>query len=598
MVFTLKYLSVIIISLFLHVELLIGRTVIYVRSQEECVDLSDKLLEKIKEGNNNIDVKFGHGIFRIKEKQLNLEGINAPNVNIRIIGRKTILIPSGREYYDGDKYEGNFSPHHSWMFGEKDIDIWSHMRYAVGRVEVLDENEKICRIKINENIPANSDCSKAYILIPHWFRSSIANIVKIESGYIYFKASDLARSSQSLGRDYNLNDDYYFGGSKNIRYKLCNVEIEDDCLKIIKDRVCLPKKVSKLREGRISNIISFKNSRFASITIKGINLYGCSGQIYGAALSLSNVECSFIQIDKCEFRGIRNQVVSIENTNNVIIQNSLFSDIYSSCIRTDNACKNTIIKNNSFYLIGKRLNQSFAMILNGENYYAYGNKIVDFGYGGIGVGVWYKSQKTSPCNGVIENNTLLYSDIYQTDISNFGLMDGGAIYVWTKNDGLVIRNNRINGYKGLSMNRGIFCDDGAYNVEITGNIITGIAKSYCIESYRKTSVEDKNTPGTGIERSNINVYIHDNIIDGYIRFEGNPDGDNGCILSNNYQITGCNSSMQSDDISNVEIKGETVRLEYTGKKNGKIGLSTSSYNTLRKSVIWNYARKYFIRKRK
>ena len=77
-------------------------------------------------------------------------------------------------------------------------------------MEITDFENKQCRLKCKESHFLNGDCNRAYILIPHWFKSSIYKIKKIEKGYIYFTAPDLAIS---YNKGYNVNDDYNYGKS-------------------------------------------------------------------------------------------------------------------------------------------------------------------------------------------------------------------------------------------------------------------------------------------------------------------------------------------------------------------------------------------------
>jgi len=177
-------------------------------------------------------------------------------------------------------------------------------------------------------------------------------------------------------------------------------------------------------------------------------------------------------------------------------------------------------------------------------------------------------------------------------------MDGGAIYVWTKNDGTIIRTNYIHGFSGIGGNRGIFCDDGAYNVQIYGNVITGIANSYCIESRRVASVEDVQTKGTGIDKSNVNVQIRDNIIDGSILFIGNEGLNNGCELGINYVLLKEHESLPPNTVRNIDDPQGIVVLTHTGEKRGRVGISRQSLRILKKADVWHSVRDYMIRKNK
>jgi len=248
--------------------------------------------------------------------------------------------------------------------------------------------------------------------------------------------------------------------------------------------------------------------------------------------------------------------------------------------------------------MGKRVLNSFCISCHGNDFLISGNSFEDFGYGGIACGVGYKSKKTELCMGIVEDNTLSYSQEYLDNLKDHSLMDSGAIYLSTKSDGIIIRNNRVKNYSGSYYNRGIFCDDGAYNFELYGNVITGITNGYCIDSWRNAGVEEAKTPGTGIQRSNVNISIHDNIIDGNIRFNGNESTDNGCRFGGNYILLADGEDFPKNDIKNVEVTREDVKLDYTGEKRSKVGLSRSSYKQVKKNKSLSGAKKFVARKRK
>ena len=96
-------------------------------------------------------------------------------------------------------------------------------------------------------------------------------------------------------------------------------------------------------------------------------------------------------------------------------------------------------------------------------------------------------------------------------------MDTGAIYVYTQNTSLEIRNNFIHDISGPYGNRGIFCDDGTVNTYIHDNRVERISNSYCIDLRRVQSVETR--PDSKIRRVNVGNRIEKNQVDGRIRFE-------------------------------------------------------------------------------
>lgn len=568
-----------------------ARTTFRIRNQEDFDSLQELLLQSINSGEKVINVIFLAGSYVAKEKHIALVGIEAVNTKIRFKGNGATIVPQGNDYKSGDIYVGRFSPYNSWMSGSTDIDVWSNVRYVSGQVNILDLSKKSCCLKSREPISGRLDPSGAFILIPHGYQSSVYKIDKFEDGFIYFTASDLAKSAKS---GYNINDDFNYHG-REIRYKLSNVL--DDNLRVKDGQIYLPTGIQSVREGVSQHVLYIEDCTFHSITIEGLQILGNQSNTFvssRAAFYLKNVQSKVVLIQDCAFCGLKINAISVLSTPNVRIERNSFTDCYYNVIESDNGSSNTIVRKNSFENMGKRMQNSFCVICRGTDYSIKGNTFVNYGYSAIGVGVWYKDVKDYPSNGVIESNELKYTDDYVTSIDDYGIMDGGAIYLWTKNDGAIIRNNYINNYTGAGDNRGVFCDDGAYNFQVYGNFITGIDNSFCIDSRRVSSVEATKSPQSGIDRSNVNIVIRDNYIDGAIQFVGNEVDDNGCVKGRNY-IFSVSRQIIPDKLHNV-TEDEDVRIESAVINNGNLFLNSSEYRVLRRSSGWMQLKKYVRKK--
>ena len=553
---------ILICCFFVATSTSVARTTIVVSSQTEFDGLQEQLINTIKSGEKVIYVKLLPGTYIAKEKHITLKDIDAADTKIRFVGHGATLIPEGREYHDGDNYQGTFSVGNSWMSGNKDVETWSYVKYADSLIEVLDAEEKHCRLKCNNAFPSDIDFNNAYILITHWYQSSTYKIEKIEGQYIYFTANDLKESSYG---GFNVNDDYNYG-NKIIRYKLCNIETGEDYFRITDGKVHLPNGVTSVWEGKTYNYLTFQNCKFAIVEVNGIQFHGNAFAESHPAISIRNTACKKIRIHKCGFYGMRGSIITVSASPNVKIDNNQFADSYYYGIWSNNGSANTVVEKNSFKSMGKRMHNTKCVGCLGTNYRVSDNVFLDFGYCGIRTGVWYKSDMKQPCTGVIENNDLSYSQDYLDHIENYGIMDGGAIYLATKNAGSIVRNNYIHGFSGIKHNRGVFCDDGASNIEIYGNVITDIANSMCIDSRRVTFVERSNTPESGIDRANINIVIRDNTVDGSIRFEAHEDSDNGCVKGANYILPAKDGKMPKMVISNVANPEEDIVLKSSETK--------------------------------
>ena len=97
------------------------------------------------------------------------------------------------------------------------------------------------------------------------------------------------------------------------------------------------------------------------------------------------------------------------------------------------------------------------------------------------------------------------------------LMDSGAIYTWTINRKVLIRENYIHDIGGYKDNRGIFCDDGTVNVSIVGNRVLRIRNSWCTDLRRVPRVGKD--PQSYIRTVNTGNRLENNTVDGKVRFE-------------------------------------------------------------------------------
>lgn len=570
-----------------------ARTVLEINDQSSFDVLQKSLTSLIKKGEKDIYVSFAPGTYIAKEKHLTLKDIKAADMRIRIVGNGAVIVPEGKVYGNGDQYQGDFSTDYSWMCGENDVENWSKVRYADGLIEILDAKEKHCRLKSKSVFPANTDVSNGFILIPHWYQSSVYKINKIDRQYIYFTADDLKESRYG---GYNVNDDYGYG-QKGIRYKLCNVETGDDCLRIINGKIHLPNGINSVREGTAHNYIGIRNCKLSSVEISGFSFWGNAFAESYSAIQINNSECKEIKVQKCNFYGMRGNVIAISSSPNVSVAFCRFMDCYCNGVKSNNESAGTVVNNNLFNSMGKRMNNTLCVECRGMDYHVFDNVFYNFGYGGVAAGFWFKAKMKSPSSGIIENNEMSCDQNYLNNIDNYGIMDGGAIYLATKNSNSIVRYNYIHGFSGMKSNRGIFCDDGAYNFEIYGNVITGIANSRCIDSRRVTSVEKTNTPESGIDKANVNIVIRDNIVDGSIRFEAHEEAGNGCVKGANYVLIDKDSKIPNNVISNITDNEDDILLEYSGMKKGRIGLSPSSYHQLKRTEVWRSVRQRVINNR-
>jgi hypothetical protein len=218
-----------------------------------------------------------------------------------------------------------------------------------------------------------------------------------------------------------------------------------------------------------------------------------------------------------------------------------------------------------------------ACICTRGNAYIANNKFIDFNYSAIRGGHRAKNQEDYP-KIMVENNIFLWTPEWEQKMKIYGLTDGGAIYISTCNKRAIVRHNTILNFGGHGHNRAVYCDDGAFNVSVYGNVIKGTRNSYDIDS-RDCSKKWKRDGCIGV-CPNTGNYIAYNICDGKLKLEGaSAIRDNGCVFENNVivgrrnegqdiisNIRHTDSAIEYDLLGSIDIKGK-VRLKKARKKN-------------------------------
>jgi len=539
-----------------------GKTRITINTQEDFDRMTASIEKALEEGARQIEVVIGTGTFYFRNNQLRLEGKKYKNVKLRVLGKGTVIMSKGADYFDGSAYTGQFRVDNAVVAGGRLVPVWSDVMEAEGAVEVVDEEAHLCRVKCKGLANMTEELLKnAYIRIPQWFLMNSYKISKIKGGYAYFTYRGLQKIP---GVGWNVNDDCHYGGVKNVRYFLCNVGDDDKSFRIVDGKVRLPKGVKKIHECTAYQFCTLKDCEFKSIRISGLTIVG-NAWYMSYLMSLENVATDAIKINDCSFECLESNVISIKKTPHVTIANCTFKNCYRGCVYSDIDSQNTTVTKCRFERVGLDFENTSAVRCQGSNYLIADNAFLDYGYCAVALGYGKTRRADQIISGVTERNTISFSPDYVKQYKGSMLMDGGAIYVMTQNDQCVIRYNNITGHTGMKDNRGIFCDDGAYNVEIYGNVVTRIENSYCIDSRRVAGVEKNGSRGANVTKTNVNNKVYENIVDGTIRFEPREGDDNGCMLGENYVV-----------------KAKTA--------NNKVTVSKSDYKRIKNSQSWKYVR--------
>ena len=494
----------------------------------------------------NINVVFSQGIYSFHENHISLKDIDAPLSSLNFEGNGSVIMSEGGDYKNGDIFTDDVSPTESFVTVKgQDLNTWSKiLRTNNCLIEEVDKENNLCRLNVSDlgclKDKNESECRWMYVWIPQWYVSSAYKVIKIESGYIYFKTSSEL-----------INADYSYGNISQLRFRLSNNPDERGDILITKGHIYLPKGVDNVRHAKSSRLINSFNNKLKSITISGLKFFGNgkkdndieSPNINNQLLDFRYTKCDKICIDNCDFKSLQVAAINAASTNNILIEDCRFEDCYSYCIYQDRSSRVINIHDCTFHNVNKRITFSKAILCSGGDFHIYDNIISDFGYCAIAAGIWIGNPDISlNCNGVIERNEIFYTQNYFENADEHNIMDSGAIYLYTVTNSTIVRYNNIHHFGGAKDNRGIFCDDGAKNFQIYGNTITNVANSYSIDSRRVSRDESK------VGGNNINNVIRDNIVDSPIRFQGNEMKNNGCVFEGNIHLDG---NYSSDIISNV-----------------------------------------------
>lgn len=461
-----------------------------ISNQEQFESLNTNLRRALRQGAKELTVNIQPGIYYYNEKHLSFSSQNYPDASVTIIGDNAILVAKdlGQE---ASWQDGLFDEHN-----RQNADGWTPLTQSTSDVDVVDVETKLCRIRTPKRQSAQNEaqCAGQFLQLTQWYKSQVYPIVRRTSHYIYFTATDL-EYSQTYGH-WNVNYDMYYG-HVNPRYRTISTSANQ--------------KTGRTR-CQASTFLNLWHSQLGTFTLKGIEFGPNNGK--SPLIDTDMFSSNQLRIEDCKFCGIRGLVVKVWYTNNVLICNNTFDECYDNGIESFNASRNTQIINNVFRNHGLGMRNTFCVICRGEDFLVQGNTFRNFNYAAIGAGLWYGNKQNGAITGKILENDIAYEPAYYDDYARHTLMDGGAIYTWTICDDVVIKGNRIDNFRGMHHYRGIFCDDGAKNLTVTGNTITNIGEDcWCIDLRWVENVSEK------VPDHNTGNVVSGNQVDGRIRFE-------------------------------------------------------------------------------
>ena len=372
-----------------------------------------------------------------------------------------------------------------------------------------DSITNICRIELPNEIRELSipEDNQTYISYEAWFVRQRDKVLYAKDGYIYFTCNCSYKPYHRFRRF-----------TPRPHFTIINGDKTNNGVVIRNHEIVLPKTKKKMSLSSLPALIKVQKN--CTLSLKNVQLFGtntCMLENEGICIL---EECSLTL-------GTGN---AINSKGQLYVKDCQFSKISQFAINSISPRSYTDVSFCKFIRIGKDGSNCAGIRSLGDTYIGECT-FLDANYCAIWVGQVNATQDSLLPSALIENNTIRSSDKWIEE-QKWGLTDGGAIYVAPNNKRTIIQNNYISNFSGHNQNRGIFCDDGTYNVTIYNNTICGIKNSYDID-LRDCSTKNTREIPKG-KRFNTNNYVGYNSCDGYIRCEGPLAFENhNCLFENN-----------------------------------------------------------------
>lgn len=441
-----------------------------VDSQQDFDLLSENIVKLITKGEKDIIVNINAKELTFADNQISLRSVKRPELSIAIHGNgvrirsvghltKELRDPSLMYLKDGNYYNP-----------------WTAYQQLKDTIALAGRGSHICRISTPTKNKKDLHPKDKYISYTCWYTSRVSPITRIGRNWVEFGGGDWAVPQQ--GNFFNVNMEYSYA-KKYPRYRLFGTE--------------------EVREEvyacTASTLLSLAYCDLRSFCIDGINVTGSSAASPLLLVDLCNTGATVIS--NSTFRCIGGSVLIDRKSSNVSFNGNIVDTFIGYGIQSEVGSTGTKVTNNTFCNCSLGMHMAFAIQMRSDNFTVSGNTIYDFCFGGIGVGIWANTPTDCKCRGIVTENELFLTESFLSDITQHSLMDTGAIYTWTRCDGVTFSRNYIHDIDGVRDNRGIFCDDGTRNVTLTDNRIERIRNSLDIdlrwcETYKEI-VPDHNT---------------------------------------------------------------------------------------------------------
>ena len=471
--------------------------VLPVTGQRDFDRLGERIDSVLATGERNVEVCFEPGTFFFGEEHLKFSEMEAEDVNLRLTGNGAVLV--------GRRSSEDSSP----AFGNGFVDLERQCAFdALAPVRKagfwpihipFSKGVYALRAKGEADV-SEADAAGMKIILSQWFVGAVYDVVKISRGWVYFRRVPYRTRIWS-----------------ELRFGRC----------LPRYMLFSPKKAASAYPCAASNFLSVDDSHFGSIVLEGFRFLGNGDG--DRLLRFSGMEADSVVVRQCTFEGIRSRGILVERTDHFRLQDNVFKEGALNQVYVDKTASDAQIERNRFILNGLLMTNDPVVDCKGSAFLVRNNYFEDFSYSAIGAGLHFTDTCGLVTSGVIEKNEICMSESFRQPPMR-SLIDGGAVYVWTQNKDLLVRENYIHDIAGPHGNRGIFGDDGVVNLHVCDNTVLRVRDSYAIDVRRVHRVGRRRN--SAIRRVNVGIVIKDNTYDGRIRVHARKNDPDSYIGEN------------------------------------------------------------------
>ena len=472
-----------------------------------------------------ICVQFGKGSYYFRERHLDFTGFTHPELTITLEGNGATLIGAGKDFVldatNGRRipYDRDFTVEDGFvsLTRMETMALRDSVKQAFTHPIPVNPFKKLYCLRCREPDLSEQDARDAYIIFTQWYVGAVYKVKRIKNGWLYFYAD---RKYQT-----HLYEELRYGRC-NPRYVLYN-QRSDQHPSVLAGVLEAPDDET-VHRCEAANFLTMDRASLRSFRMEGFRFLG--DREGDPLLQFDSVLADSLVVTGCHFEGIKSHVILARSTDHFRVRNNRFEKCYLRGVHADYQSRDVEITSNFFRDHGMMLSTAPAVYCQADGFLVADNVFEDFSYCAIGLGTHYVESDKPYTAGIVERNEIYQTERFRKKPMRV-LVDSGAIYVWTLNKDLVIRNNYVHDISGPHGNRGILCDDGAMNVTLYGNLVLNVDhNSYRIDLRDNYSVERKKR--CPVPRVNIGNRMWGNWVDGRVRFhvrKGDPDsfrGDN------------------------------------------------------------------------